>query len=150
MTRIGKWPENKIYFRDVTSGRRGIQWSQGRRDGLYRLCWFGRVTMPARGTATNIGGSARYQRTAGGNIGGNAVGARMGSYCSSVWGHGLDNVVGAFAIRRYGSGGGATVQPTALACSILNATSIRVVIEGYTAATVTLNLFAWGATSALY
>ena len=137
--------ENKIYFRDTLGvGRRGIQWTQGKRDAYYRLCWFGRCTIPARGTATNIGGTTRHGYTGGG--GGPAyIQGRFLSYASSIWGHGINNVVGAFAQTI--NWGPDTVSNV----SVLNATTILINwAAGYTAATQYGNVFVWGATTTLY
>lgn len=155
MVRLGKWAENKVYFHDTTTGRRGIQWTGGlaatRRDGLYRLCWFGRVTIPARGTATNYGGSARFQKTRGGQAEANVWARTTGTYATSAWGHGIDNVVGAlFTPKRAATAALGTTQPTAVAVAILNSTTVRVAVEGFTAQTVLGCLFVWGATSLAY
>ena len=135
--------ENKIFFRDNLVGRRGIQWTQGKRDAFYRLCWFGRIAIVARGTATNIGGTTRHGFTGGG--GGPAyIQGRFLSYASSIWGHGINNVIGAFAQPCWG-------PDTVSNVSILNATTLLVDwAAGYTAATQQGFLFVWGATQTLY
>ena len=153
--RIGKFMENKLFFRDVTTGRRGIQWTQGRRTGFYRLCWFSRVTIPHRemaaAPATVYGGSTRHGFTGGGH--GQAY-LRAGylTYASSIWGHGINNVVGAFAqnVNR--------LCDTVISISLLNATTVYVNWgnggtagqPGFTGATGQGFLFVWGATQTLY
>lgn len=145
--RIGKWPENKIHFRDTTSGRRGIQWSPDAADAFYRLCWFGRVAIPARGTATNYGGTAAFQKTRGGQREANVWARTTGTYATTAWGHQLDNVVGAFFQVRPGA---AAPPPTAVTMSIVDATTVLASVDGFTAYTIFGCLFVWGATVTLY
>jgi hypothetical protein len=147
MVRLGKWMEQKTFFRDNLRGYRGIQWTQGRRDNFYRLCWFGRVTFPARGTATNIGGAAIFKKS---NAGSNVASTRACSYWAPALGaHGIDNVVGAFFLM--GRKGAGVAPPTAAIASVLNASTIRVQpASGYTAATFYGFLFVWGASAFQY
>ena len=147
--RIGKFMENKIFFRDTTTGRRGIQLPRAF-NAYYRLCWFQRVPVPARGTATNFGGTARYGQTMGGQ--GGAVG-RVGSYAQTTWAHGLASVRGFmfFVPNTGGHGGGrATAPGSYLMASLLNATTVTVSLNNYTAATLWIHALIWGATAALY
>lgn len=148
MVRLGKWAENKINFRDNTRGYRGLQWSPGRTDTFYRLCWFGRVRIPARGTATNYGGTARFQRTRGGQGEANVWARTTGTYATAAWGHGIQNVVGAFCLDERMNA--ASTVPTALCCTVINATTVRVQVEGFTAYTLSAILFVWGATAFPY
>jgi len=152
--RIGKFRENKIFFRDTTTGRRGIQQTQSVANAYYRLCFFQRVAIPARGTATNIGGTARYGRTCGGNLGGNALGSRFGTYCRTTWGHGLASVRGFMFYSPNSPGGGkgprATAPNSYMRATQLNATTVYVSCNQYTAATLWVHALIWGATAVLY
>jgi len=143
--RIGKWAENKIWFRDSDIGARGIQWSQGRKDSYYRLCFFGVGAIGADG-ASGLGGSCRitksnwYQCNAAG-LGGTGGGTQ---YMVEDGGHGIDNVVGALAVPLNEG------TPTVVSPTVVDATTVRLNVEGYTAATVRVAVFIWGATSTLY
>lgn len=155
MVRLGKWSEGKVAFRDTLTGKRGIQWSTNKKDGLYRLCWFGRVVIPHKAvSASNIGGRGEYGKTYGGRIlgaTGVAIIARhTGTYATTLWSHGIDNVVGCFAMGRQSGAAGFTNQATAIGASIINSSTIRVNIEGYTAGSVAINLFVFGATTLAY
>lgn len=149
--RLGKFAENKINFRDSTNGRRGMQWSNERRDTRYRMFWAGRIPIPARGTATNMGGSVRIGRTLGGN-GNRTIQGGHGSYAQATWAHGIASVGGAFVLLRNGAAGQqrATAPGSYLRYSIINASTIRVSVNGYTAATLYIDAFIWGSTTKAY
>lgn len=147
--------ENKLYFRDVLTGRRGIQWTQGKRDAYYRLCWFGRVTIPHRemaaAPATIYGCSTRHGFTGGGHGQAYERGGYL-TYASSVWGHGINNVVGAFAQNNNWA------AVTVAAISLLNATTVFINWAnggtagqpGMTGVTAYGFVFVWGATTTHY
>ncbi|MFQ6064261.1 MAG: hypothetical protein ACE5L6_02180 [Candidatus Bathyarchaeia archaeon] len=154
--RIGKFGENKINFRDHPTGLRGIQWPwqdpTRPANTYYRLCWFGRVPIPARGTATNFGGTARYGMTRGGQ--GAVVGQRVGTYAQSTYAHGIATIGGHLIwvqnSQAKGGGRGPTAPSSYIRSSLVAASIIRVSCNGYTAATVWLNLLVWGATTEAY
>jgi len=149
--KLGKFGENKIAFRDTTTGYRGLQYSQERRSARYRLCWFGRVPIPARGTATNMGGTARFGRTKGG-AGIVVNSTRFGTYAQGSYAHGIASV-GGFIINMVntrGIGQRATAPGSLCRASMLNASVIFVSLNAYTAATAWINLLVWGSTTLAY
>lgn len=128
-----------------------MQWPSSKAGGLYRLCYFAKGFM-AGDTASGLGGSCRIGKTHWYRANAKGLGGTGGNnaYRAANEGHGIDNVVGVLAVQYRGGPANATVSPTALAGTVLNATTVRLQIEGFSAATVAVAVWIWGATSLNY
>jgi len=117
--KIGRWAESKVVFKDTSIGRRGIVLSP-RTNAFYKQVYIGRVTIPASSTA-GTGGSVRVLKAT----------------------HGLDSIEGGFGIERNPGAPG-----TPVSASVINASTIRLSIQGFTAATTYADVVIWGTSSA--
>jgi len=118
--RIGKWAEAKIVFKDTTIGARGITRAP-LTNANYIKQFQGRISVPASSTA-GTGGTVRVRKVT----------------------HGLDSIVGAVVTYT----GTNPRLATAIQSSVVNASTLVITINGYTAATTALDAVIWGTSSA--
>lgn len=116
--RIGKWAEAKIVFKDTSTGARGITRSPTTA-GNYIKQFQAKITVPASSTA-GTGGSTRVLKAT----------------------HGLDTIVGAVVHGHNWTPG------TQIGVSVINASTLRLAVAGYTAATQRIDVVIWGTSSA--
>lgn len=118
MVRIGTWAESRITFAETTTGKRGVRRSPSGL-GNYVKLYAGKVPAPASSTA-GTGGSVRVLKAT----------------------HGLDTIIGAVAVTHN------WVPPTSIGVSVINASTLRLAVAGYTAATQSFDVLIWGTSSA--
>lgn len=118
--RIGKWAEAKIVFKDTTTGARGITRAPTTLANYVKQ-FQGRISVPASSTA-GTGGTVRVLKAT----------------------HGLDSIVGAVVTYT----GTNPRRATAIEASVVNASTLLISINGYSAATTALDAVIWGTSSA--